>query len=139
MLLINDLFPSRRAISQTLIPGDFIISSCTRSSTSETIGIPQNGQLAVITNKSYGAVEVQFYENKAADTITATTGGGDHVSIRYSRVSTIDLGIVALAVIGPEYNTMVDDNTPTDSNGALLIIPSARADLDSIFNKYKLE
>ena len=61
------------------------------------------------------------------------------MSIRYSRVSTIDLGIVALAVIGPDYNTMVDDNTPTDSNGALMIIPGAQADLDSIFNKYKLE
>lgn len=92
--------------------------------------------MGVIYNKSYGNVEVQFIENKSATSVDFAVSGGDHVTIFYTRTSSIDLGIVALAVIGYDYNSMLDDLTPTDANASLLIIPNAQADLSSIFNKY---
>lgn len=76
-------------------------------------------------------------ENKTGTAAPYTTSAGDHISIIYTRSSTIDLSTVALAVLGyDDYATMVDDVINNDASASLMIIPAAVVDFQTIYEKY---
>ena len=133
-----DVFPSKRAVVNSLVPSDFSVTHCNVTSSAETLTVPAYGMVAVITNKSYGFVEIQLLENKSGTAVTGfNTGAGDHISLIYTRTSTIDLSTTAIAVLGYDnYVTMVDDVINSDTSASLMIIPYAVADFDTIYEKY---
>lgn len=133
-----DVFPSKRAVVDSLIPSDFSVTHINITNSNETLTVPAYGFVAVVTNKSYGFVEIQILENKSGNAVNNfATGAGDHLSIVYTRTSTIDLGTTALAVLGYDnYVTLIDDVINTDAAASLMIIPSAVADFQTIYEKY---
>ena len=76
-------------------------------------------------------------ENKTGNAAAFTTGAGDHISLIYTRTSSIDLATTAIAVLGyDDYATMVDDVINNDASASLMIIPNAVADFTTIYEKY---
>ena len=90
----------------------------------------------MIRNKSYGFVEVLVLENGGSSNVSYDTGAGEHLWINYSKVSSVALTSIAIAVTSGEFGVMVDDTIISDDGDAMLIIPNAHADLVSIKNKY---
>ena len=107
------------------------------TNSAETLTVPAYGMCAVLTNKSYGFVEIELIENRTGTAGSYTTGAGNHISLIYTRTSSIDLSTTAIAVLGyDDYITMVDDVITNDASASLMIIPNAVADFDTIYEKY---
>lgn len=132
-----DVFPTKRASVGSLIPSDFSVTHCNITNTNESLTVPAYGMCAIITNKSYGFVEVQIIENRTGNAGSATSGAGEHLSLIFTRTSTIDLSTTGLAVLGfDNYVSILDDVVNNDAASSLLIIPDAVADLQTIYEKY---
>ena len=117
---------------------NFIVSDCTHTDSSETLTIPAYGCAAIVANRSSNNVEVSFIENRSGSSVTFNSGAGDHVSLIYTRLSTIDLSLVGLSVFDSDgSNFILDDETSgNDTKASTVFIPNSWAALDIIYAKY---
>lgn len=108
------------------------------SDTADSVTIPAYGMCAVIFNRSTGQVEVDFIENRSSNSVSFTTGAGDHLVMVYSRISTMDLSLVGLSIYATDnFNLILDDETSgNDTKASQIFIPDAYAPLEALHEKY---
>ena len=117
---------------------NFVVSSCTHTDQNESLTIAAYGCCAIVANRTGNNVEITFIENRSSNSVTFSSGAGDHVSLVYSRLSTIDLSLVGLSVFDSDGSNFIldDETTGNDTKGSTVFIPNSWAALDVLYAKY---